>query len=114
MSLVCRLVANDEDRAACLELRRQVFIEEQQVPEEIERDADDASALHFLACEGEHPVAVARVVEKKRAVAKVGRVAVVAAWRGEGIGAELMTFVLATTATRPTFATARFFSTTRA
>ena len=94
--LMCRLVANDEDQAACLELRRQVFIEEQQVPEEIERDTDDASALHFLACEGEHPIAVARVVEKKQAVAKIGRVAVVASRRGEGVGAELMAFVLAT------------------
>ena len=95
MSLACRLVTTEEDRAACLELRRRVFIEDQQVPVEIERD-DDASALHFLACEGELPVAVARVVEKKPDVAKIGRVAVVASRRGEGVGAELMAFVLTT------------------
>ena len=96
MSLACRLVTMEADRAACLELRRRVFIEEQQVPVEIERDADDVSALHFLASEGELPVAVARVVAKKPGVAKIGRVAVLAARRGEGMGAQLMAFVLAT------------------
>jgi predicted GNAT family N-acyltransferase len=86
----------ETDRAACLELRRRVFIEEQQVPEEIERDSDDAAALHFLACEGEVPIAVARVVDKGHNVAKIGRVAVVASRRGERVGAALMDFVLAT------------------
>ena len=90
------LSETDEDRAACLELRRRVFIEEQQVPVEIERDTDDASALHFLVCEGGVPVAVARAVDKGHGVAKIGRVAVVASRRGEGVGAELMAFVLAT------------------
>ncbi len=100
MSLVCRLVTSDEDRAACLELRRLVFIEEQQVPEEIERDAADADALHFLACEGDVPIAVARAVDKGHGGAKIGRVAVVATRRGEGLGAELMVVVLVTLAER--------------
>ncbi|WP_309695998.1 GNAT family N-acetyltransferase [Armatimonas sp.] len=94
MNLVCRLIATDEDLAACLSLRRRVFIEEQCVPEEIERDSDDTSALHFLAWVGSTPVAVARVVNKGDGVAKIGRVAVLLARRGEGIGGALMEFVL--------------------
>lgn len=100
MNLVCRLIATDEDLATCLSLRRRVFIEEQCVPEEIERDGDDASALHFLAWEGSTPVAVARVVNKGQGVAKIGRVAVLLERRGEGIGGALMEFVLATLAER--------------
>ncbi|WP_395144368.1 GNAT family N-acetyltransferase [Armatimonas sp.] len=96
MNLICRLVATDDDLAACLSLRRRVFTEEQCVPEEIERDCDDASALHFLAWESNTPVAVARVVNKGYRVAKIGRVAVLSARRGEGIGGALMEFVLTT------------------
>ena len=81
----------ESDRFTCFELRRIVFIEEQGVSEAIERDSDDAAALHFLALENDTPVAVARVVDKGHGVAKIGRVAVLAARRGEGIGAQLVT-----------------------
>lgn len=89
------LVESASDRALCLELRRRVFIEEQQVPAALERDADDALALHFLARkDGVLPVAVARAVDKGEGVAKIGRVAVLPEHRGAGIGAELVAFVL--------------------
>jgi predicted GNAT family N-acyltransferase len=66
------------------------------VPEEVEQDRDDAVALHFLGLEGMQPLAVARVVDKGHGIAKIGRVAVLAARRGEGLGAVLMGFVLTT------------------
>jgi predicted GNAT family N-acyltransferase len=87
-------VTTPQELALCRELRRVVFIEEQGVPAEIEQDRDDAMALHFLGLEGAQPVAVARVVDKGHGVAKIGRVAVLAARRGEGLGAVLMEFVL--------------------
>lgn len=91
------LAESASDRALCLELRRRVFIEEQQVPASLERDSDDARALHFLALKnGIEPVAVARAVDKGHGLAKIGRVAVLPEHRGEGIGAELMEFILVT------------------
>lgn len=100
MSLRYCLVTTGQERAACLALRRTVFIEEQSVPEVLERDSDDEAALHFLAYDGDTPVAVGRVVDKGHGLAKVGRVAVLAPYRGKGIGASLMGFILATLAER--------------
>lgn len=99
-NLTLQCVTTPQERALCRELRRVVFIEEQGVPEEIEQDRDDATALHFLGLEGELPLAVARVVDKGHGVAKIGRVAVLAARRGEGLGATLMEFVLTSLAER--------------
>jgi predicted GNAT family N-acyltransferase len=62
----------------CFRLREEVFIIEQSVPVDLERDEHDASALHFLALVDAKPVGTARVVLKDNGtVAKIGRVAVV-------------------------------------
>lgn len=90
------LAISPTDYAICFSLRQQVFIEEQGVPETIERDSDDAHALHFLAFEGRLPIGVARVVDKGHGVAKIGRVAVLPERRHQGIGGALMAFVLTT------------------
>lgn len=80
-------------RAAAL--RREVFIEEQNVPEELEWDDYDAVAQHYLAsCEGEI-VAVARVIELPEGQrSKVQRVAVRRDLRQSGIGSQLMQRVI--------------------
>ncbi|MDC6663180.1 hypothetical protein N4Q66_27040, partial [Leclercia adecarboxylata] len=41
-------------------IREAVFIAEQSVPPELEWDADDADAVHFLAFEGDFPIGTAR------------------------------------------------------
>ena len=61
----------------CFRLREEVFIIEQSVPVDMERDEHDATALHFLALIDAKPVGTARVVLKDNGtVAKIGRVAV--------------------------------------
>ena len=45
-----------------LAIREVVFIEEQHVPEGIERDAEDARAFHVLAFQGGHAVGTGRLV----------------------------------------------------
>jgi predicted GNAT family N-acyltransferase len=72
-------------------VRRAVFIEEQDVSEAEEMDGRDADAFHVVVYdrEGDRPVGTARL----RAVdghAKVERVAVREAYRGEGLGRRLM------------------------
>lgn len=83
-------------------LRRRVFIEEQQVPEEIELDADDARAVHALALEGatpanpaqsERPVGCGRMLAHDEYV-KIGRMAVVAERRGAGVGRRVLEFLI--------------------
>lgn len=91
--MIVFLAKADVDRQACFDIRRSVFIEEQQIPEAEEWDAHDASSLHFLAVAEDGPAGTARVIAKDTC-AKIGRVAVMADHRGTGLGAELMRQVL--------------------
>ena len=81
-----------------MRIRMEVFVDEQQVPPELEPDEYDADALHLLATEGETgpAVATARIVDKGNGLAKIGRVAVRKALRGKRIGDALMQFALQT------------------
>ncbi|EFH12235.1 GNAT family N-acetyltransferase [Pseudoroseomonas cervicalis] len=79
------------DLEACFAIRREVFVQEQQVPEAMEYDEFDATALHVLARQEGAPAGTARVVFKEGGrVAKIGRVAVRQALRGSGLGAAIM------------------------
>lgn len=70
-------------------LRREVFIEEQGVPEADEWDTLDAEAIHLLALEGETPLGTARLFVHG-ALGKIGRVCVARPARGTGLGAALI------------------------
>ena len=52
-------------------------------------DRDDKRALHFLAFTAQRAVGTARVVMRYRK-AKIGRMAVLKAYRGRGIGTKLL------------------------
>lgn len=76
-----------QDHAAISGVRRQVFINEQGVPEELEWDGLDEEALHLIAEDAEgKTIATARML----ADGHIGRVAVVASWRRQGVGKALM------------------------
>jgi predicted GNAT family N-acyltransferase len=82
-------VSSDLER--CLQVRWVVFVEEQRVPPELERDALDAEAIHVLATgAGGEAIGTGRLVLKGDGVGKIGRVAVLPAARGAGVGAALM------------------------
>lgn len=84
----------------CLALRRRVFIEEQQVPEDEELDGLDEACTHFLAewqqdgagyaDLGFVPVGTARLRFLDEALAKAERVCVLPEMRGVGAGRALM------------------------
>ena len=74
----------------CLELRRVVFIDEQGVPADEEVDGLDPLCTHFLAWNDDRPVGTARLWLTPDGRAKAQRVAVLAATRGQGVGAALM------------------------
>jgi predicted GNAT family N-acyltransferase len=72
-------------------VRRAVFIDEQGVPENLEWDADDATALHFLAVDGKgQAIGCARLLPDGH----IGRMAVRPAWRGRGVGRALLAAAL--------------------
>ena len=82
-------IAQVTDPTDCLAVRHTVFVEEQNVPVELERDALDATAIHLLATVAGQPVGAARIVVKGD-TGKIGRVCVLRAQRGTGLGAALI------------------------
>jgi len=87
------MVKSEQEKADALAVRRIVFVEEQQVPEELEideHDHPDAAALHFVAYAGERPVGASRLRPYAPGVGKVERVAVLASERGTGLGRHIM------------------------
>ena len=82
------------DRAALKAIRSEVFIREQQVPESMEWDEHDKTAIHFLAIErgSEAPIGTARLLPD----GQIGRMAVLAPWRRKGIGTALLEAALKT------------------
>ena len=81
-------VTSTRDIDACQSLRRTVFIDEQGVSLAEEQDGRDDDALHLLACIDGQPVGTARILIDG-SVGKIGRVCVLPAHRGKGIGAAL-------------------------
>jgi predicted GNAT family N-acyltransferase len=89
-SLEIRLATTPDEMATALRIRHRVFVEEQGVPVELEQDADDCVARHYLLWVGEEAAGTARLVLKHPGPGKIGRVAVLAEHRGEGRGERLM------------------------
>ncbi|MEO0829993.1 MAG: GNAT family N-acetyltransferase [Pseudomonadota bacterium] len=81
--------AGPKDMAAVFDIRRIVFIEGQNVPEDEERDDKDADAIHLIAFEDDIPVGTARLLVDG-ATGKIGRVAVLEQMRGRGLGKAIM------------------------
>lgn len=92
---VVREVVDPADREACFAVRKEVFVVEQRVPEDIEYDAHDADAVHVLAvAEDGRPLGTGRLlrgtVPDAPSTGSLGRLAVTRAARGLGVGAALV------------------------
>ncbi len=96
--LVISAVSSAADMEKALEIRRRVFIEEQSVPKEIERDAEDADAFHAIAFLSGRAVGCGRYVTRGDDVepgeVKIGRMAVLRELRGTGIGHAIIEFLM--------------------
>ena len=91
---IYKFTENNDELQAAFDIRRQVFIEEQGVPEEIEMDDYDVEALHIIVTEGRMPVATARLRFPEDRLAKIERMAVLKDYRRLGIGTEMISFIL--------------------
>lgn len=88
------------DLDACMALRHAVFVIEQNVPIAREQDGMDAGAHHILASRNGTPLGTARILIKGE-TGKIGRVCVLRAERGRGLGAALIEACLAHLRTVP-------------
>ncbi|TPQ17173.1 GNAT family N-acetyltransferase [Streptomyces sporangiiformans] len=99
-SYVVRVAEDPADREACFAVRKEVFVVEQQVPEDLEYDAYDADAVHVLAVrEDGTPIGAGRLLYGEAVAAKtggdpsvgsLGRLAVLRSARGLGVGIALV------------------------
>ena len=72
-------------------VRTQVFVQEQGIDAKDEWDSADADAVHAVITNRfGHPLGTARLLKKSPGVAQIGRMAVVRAMRGSGLGGQLL------------------------
>jgi len=76
-------------------VRQEVFIREQAVPIELELDEWDPLATHALAYLDECCIGTGRLVDKDRGQAQIGRMAVLARFRNQGVGKQILEKLIA-------------------
>ena len=86
LQVVVREATWTQDRDLLCKVRLAVFVQEQHVPQSLELDGRDATAVHFLALLDEHPVGTARLLPN----GQIGRMAVLNPYRKQGIGGKLL------------------------
>ncbi len=93
MSIRINKVDSELELAHVFEIRREVFVVEQDCPPELEWEFEEEST-HFLARLDELPVGAARWRKTEKGY-KLERFAVAMAYRGKGVGEALVAAVLA-------------------
>lgn len=93
IKLVITRIKDEAELFQALAIREVVFIEEQHVPETIERDAEDARAFHLLAFADGHAIGTGRLVVLPKPPkgetgtwGQIGRMAVLQSHRKNGVG----------------------------
>ncbi|MGF1430109.1 GNAT family N-acetyltransferase [Kitasatospora sp. LaBMicrA B282] len=94
-----RVARTEQDVALAKQVRHDVFVVEQEIPAELEYDELDATSTHLLARDADGvPVGTARLISGPQALeltgiegrVLLGRLAVLKAARGTGLGAALV------------------------
>lgn len=89
-NITIALVETEAELEAAIAVRFRVFVDEQQIPAEIEIDADDARCLHALARHGGQAVGTGRLLLYDDGLARIGRMAVDREWRRKGVGGRIL------------------------
>jgi len=93
--ITVKKITKAEQKVQAFEIRRRVFVIEQEVDPSEEYDEDDDKCTHFIAYVDEVPAGTARWRFKDKGIIKLERFAVEKAYRGMGVGAALVKAVLA-------------------
>lgn len=85
-------IAWDQGSLELAAIRRQVFVIEQSVPEDLEWDGIDPGCKHVVARDLDgRPVGTGRLLPDGH----IGRMAVLAPWRGKGVGGAMLQALVA-------------------
>lgn len=93
MTILIKKATHPNEIQQCLNIRKQVFIDGQNVPLDEEVDGKDNESVHYLLLVDQEPVGVSRV----RFIgdyAKIERVGILDAYQGRGLGKEIMLKIL--------------------
>ncbi|WP_133128822.1 GNAT family N-acetyltransferase [Legionella nagasakiensis] len=92
--IAIKKVSDLQDIQTCLDIRKLVFVEGQNVPLHEEVDGKDKDSEHYLLTLDKKPAGTARIryIED---IAKIERVAILAKYRGQGLGKYMMQTILA-------------------
>jgi len=94
MTVEVGIAASADDVELAYRIRHDVFVLEQDVPLDLERDEYDEGADHFLARVSGAPAGAGRLIveydERARPVGHLGRLAVLPAHRSNGVGVALV------------------------
>jgi len=88
-----KVVENGDELASAFSVRRSVFIQEQDVPEEEEWDEVDKKATHVIAIDDGKVVGTGRLMFYEEE-ARVERIAVLSEYRKKGIGSQITRFLI--------------------
>jgi len=90
--LEIRLIKNQHELEQVFEIRKQAFVQEQDVPLELELDGLDDDADHVIVYYNEKPIGCARI--RINEYAKLERVAILKQYRNRGFGTQLMHYLI--------------------
>ena len=87
-----RILESEKDCSLGFKLRTEVFVNEQNVPIELELDEKDNSehTIHIGYFNGDELIGIARLIDIDKEVIHIGRVAIDKHHRGKGIGHKLI------------------------
>jgi predicted GNAT family N-acyltransferase len=91
-----RMASFASESAVLYAIRDEVFVSEQHVPIELEHDEDDLTCTHVLAYVRGIPAGTGRLLDDGR----IGRMAVLAKYRGSGVGRAVLDALLRIAAER--------------
>lgn len=93
MGLVIRKTETKKEYFNALDIRKIVFIDEQNVPIELEIDEYDKCATHFIVINDDEIVGTARLVISDKN-GKIGRMCILKEYRNKGIGSKLLSVII--------------------
>lgn len=87
-----RVLKSEKEHSLGFKLRTEVFVNEQNVPKELELDEKDNSehTIHIGYFKDDKLIGVARLIDIDKDIIHIGRVAIDKNHRGEGIGYKLI------------------------
>jgi predicted GNAT family N-acyltransferase len=90
---IYKIVTDGVDLQQAFEVRRQVFVREQSISEDLVFDGHDREALHMVVKDREKVIGSARVQFLTDNQAKLERMAILKHYRRKGIGKEMLLFL---------------------